>query len=173
MSRASKITRIFIHCSAGFGDIESQKAYWRSLGWKSVGYHIEVDLDGNLHQLANFEEVVNGVKYYNSTGIHICYTGGVDRNNYKIAKDTRTEEQKQGILNAISMALDWLLYNNIDLCNIKILGHRDISPDKNLNGRVDSWERIKECPSFDAIPEYSQVIDNYLLNLPLNYRNEN
>jgi N-acetyl-anhydromuramyl-L-alanine amidase AmpD len=33
----------------------------------------------------------------------------------------------------------------------KIQGHRDFSPDKNRNGKVDPWERIKECPCFDAI----------------------
>ena len=39
----------------------------------------------------------------------------------------------------------------------KIMGHRDISPDKNHNGVVDPWERIKECPCFDAIPEYADI----------------
>ena len=27
----------------------------------------------------------------------------------------------------------------------------------NHNGRIDTWERIKECPCFDAIDEYSGV----------------
>lgn len=25
------------------------------------------------------------------------------------------------------------------------------------NGKVDIWERIKECPCFDAIPEYADI----------------
>ena len=28
---------------------------------------------------------------------------------------------------------------------------------QNHNGRVDSWERIKECPCFDAIEEYQDI----------------
>ena len=39
----------------------------------------------------------------------------------------------------------------------KIQGHRDFSPDTNHNGVVDPWERIKECPCFDAIPEYADL----------------
>ena len=39
----------------------------------------------------------------------------------------------------------------------EILGHRDISPDANGNGIVDSWERIKECPCFDAKVEYKAL----------------
>ena len=35
-----------------------------------------------------------------------------------------------------------------------ILGHRDFSNDKDGSGVIESWERIKECPCFDAIPEY-------------------
>jgi N-acetylmuramoyl-L-alanine amidase len=165
-----KIKRIFIHCSAGYGDVESQKRYWKSLGWKSPGYHREVSTDGTIHNLADFEQVVNGVKYYNSTSIHICYQGGVRKDNYKIAEDTRTPEQKKGIYTCLEEALDWLFDNGADLCNIQILGHRDISEDKNLNGKIDSWERIKECPCFDAIPEYSWVIDNYINNRPLDFK---
>ena len=37
------------------------------------------------------------------------------------------------------------------------MGHRDISPDLNHNGVVDPWERIKECPCFDAMTEYMDI----------------
>jgi N-acetylmuramoyl-L-alanine amidase len=114
------IKRIFIHCSAGFGDVESIKRYWKS----------------------------------------ICYIGGVDRANINKAKDTRTEAQKQALICEIENALLYLKqFQSID--EVEILGHRDISEDKNLNGKVDSWERIKECPSFDAIPEYKHLIEKY------------
>ena len=38
--------------------------------------------------------------------------------------------------------------------NVGIVGHRDFSPDKDKNGIIASWERIKECPCFDPILEY-------------------
>ena len=169
MSRAANVKRIFIHCSAGYGDIESQKRYWKSLGWKSVGYHRQVTTDGVIHKLADFESIVNGVKNYNSSGIHLCYQGGVRRDNVNIAEDTRNDLQKKGLYTCIEEALDWLFDKGVDVSKIKILGHRDISPDKNLNGKVDKWEWLKQCPSFDAIPEYQFVVDNYVNNRPLDF----
>jgi N-acetylmuramoyl-L-alanine amidase len=147
------IKRIFIHCTAGYGGVEAIQRYWKSIGWKNPGYHRVVAESGEIHALLPFEKVSNGVKYYNSTSIHISYIGGVERDNHKKAKDSRTPEQKKGIYICLEEALDWLFDNGADPCNIQILGHRDISPDKNLNGKVDSWERIKQCPSFDAILE--------------------
>ena len=154
------IKRIFIHCSAGFGDVESIKRHWKSIGWKSVGYHRIIAEDGEVFQLAPYEQVTNGVKYYNSTSIHICYIGGVDRANVNKAKDSRTEAQKQSLICEVENALLYLKgFQSIE--DLQILGHRDISPDKNLNGKIDAWERIKECPSFDAIPEYKHLIEKY------------
>ena len=151
------IKRIFIHCSAGFGDVESIKRHWQSIGWKSVGYHRIIAEDGEVFQLATYDKVTNGVKYYNSSSIHICYIGGVDRANVHIAKDSRTEAQKEALICEIENALLYLKqFQSIE--DVQILGHRDISEDKNLNGKVDSWERIKECPSFDAIPEYHFLV---------------
>lgn len=154
------IKRIFIHCSAGFGNVESIKRHWKSIGWKSVGYHRIIAEDGEVFQLATYDKVTNGVKYYNSSSIHICYIGGVDRNNVHIAKDTRTEAQKEALICEIENALLYLKqFQSIE--DVQILGHRDISEDKNLNGKVDISERIKDCPSFDAIPEYKHLIDKY------------
>jgi len=39
----------------------------------------------------------------------------------------------------------------------EIKGHRDCSPDTNHNGKVDRWEWLKECPSFDAFNEYKDL----------------
>ena len=35
-----------------------------------------------------------------------------------------------------------------------IHGHRDLSPDKNKDGKIDKWEFMKQCPCFDAEVEY-------------------
>ena len=113
-----------------------------------------------MFQLAPYNQVTNGVKYYNSTSIHICYIGGVDKANVNKAKDSRTEAQKEALICEIENALLYLKQFQ-SIADVQILGHRDISPDKNLNGKVDSWERIKECPSFDAIPEYAYLIDKH------------
>jgi len=39
-----------------------------------------------------------------------------------------------------------------------VKGHRDFSPDKDGDGKITQREWIKECPCFDAIPEYADVL---------------
>ena len=56
------------------------------------------------------------------------------------------------------MAIKWVEDNGGSKSKLTIKGHRDVSPDKNKNGIIESWERIKECPSFDAIPEYKNLL---------------
>lgn len=150
MSR--NITHIFIHCSAGFGDHAAMQRHWRSVGWRNEGYHRIVYTNGMIIKAVDFSRVTNGVANWNSRSIHICYQGGVNRQNVNQVVDTRTPEQNAGMITCINEALDWCrtFMPASAVAKIKILGHRDISPDKNLNGRVDSWERIKECPSFEV-----------------------
>lgn len=90
----------------------------------------------------------NGVKGYNHESINVAYMGGISRSGNPI--DNRTDEQKA----TLRELLTELKQRYPDA---KILGHRDISPDLNHNGKVDIWERIKECPCFDAIPEYADI----------------
>ena len=150
------IKRIFIHCTAGYGGVQAIQRYWKSIGWKNPGYHRVIEESGEVHSLLPYEKVSNGVRGYNSTSIHISYIGGVERDNYNKAKDSRTDAQKDALICEIHNALNFLKEHQ-DISDIQILGHRDISPDKNLNGKIDSWERIKECPSFDAKLEYKNI----------------
>ena len=165
MTRTGKnITDIAIHCTAGHGDIASIRRFWRSMGWRTDGYHIFVDYDGSLNQLVPFNLPSNGVKGFNGSIINISYRGGVDKNNVNKAVDTRTPQQKEGIKRAILRALQWIEDTGGNISKIKIRGHRDFSPDKNGNGVIEAWERIKECPSFDAIPEYKSLLSSYKSN---------
>ena len=176
MSRATQINNIVIHCSAGFGNVESIQNFWKNnLKWKSKGYHFIIDTDGTIYYLfsnsekngyttdeskLNLELITNGVMSFNSSTIHITYIGGVenigtDKKPIWKGKDTRTDKQKQSIEKCIQKAIKWLKDNGKDITkNLGIVGHRDFSPDKDKNGIIASWERIKECPCFDPILEY-------------------
>lgn len=154
---------IAIHCSAGFGNRKSIEAFWKTKGWKSPGYHILIEVDGTVHHLLDFSKISNGVLGFNEQTINICYVGGVENKGTAAkpiwkGKDTRTIEQKCALNHCINEALVWLRENGADMSKVEIKGHRDFSPDKNGSGVIESWERIKECPSFDAIPEYSHLI---------------
>ncbi|WP_300978528.1 N-acetylmuramoyl-L-alanine amidase [Flavobacterium sp.] len=162
MRTAKGIKYIAIHCSAGFGTLDSIRAFWKSKGWRSPGYHILIDTDGTIHYLLDFSKTSNGVLGFNLETINICYKGGVEnigtlREPIWKAKDTRTEAQKAALETCIEEAKKWLQKNK-NTNKIIIQGHRDFSPDKNKNGIIESWERIKECPSFDAKKEYNEKI---------------
>lgn len=160
MSRAKSIRYIVIHCQAGNGTLESMEAFWKTLGWNSPGYARWVDFDGTVHTLSSYDKPTNGVAGFNSQSIHISYRGGIEVVEGKIkGKDTRTQAQKNAILNEIMKALNWLRDNDNDLQNVMILGHYHFSNDKNKNGAIEAWERIKECPSFDAYSEYKYLME--------------
>jgi N-acetylmuramoyl-L-alanine amidase len=155
MPKPNKVKGVVIHCTAGYGNVEAIKRYWKTLGWNSPGYCRIVDLDANIHTLADYVDITNGVKGFNSEYIHIAYTGGVDPNNYKKAVDTRTDKQKLKLQFLISDIMLWLEKNGEDITkDFAVVGHRDFSNDKNGSGVIEKFERIKECPSFDAIKEY-------------------
>ena len=144
------IERIFVHCTAGSQKqtIEDLKAEFKARGWKHPGYHYAVMPSGRIEQMLPEEEVSNGVQGYNSTSINVAYIGGIDRNGKAV--DNRTEEQKKSLVSLLKSLRE-------RYPKAKIMGHRDISPDKNGNGIIDPWERIKECPCFDAITEYKDI----------------
>lgn len=153
------IKGIAIHCTAGYGDVESIKRYWKEvLGWRNYGYHGIVELDGKVHWITPLSKVSNGIKGHNKGLINLAYIGGVEKGDYTKPKDTRTEKQKAGLLDMIRVSLEWVKQHQDIQPEFFIKGHRDFSEDKNGNGVVDPWERIKECPSFDAIPEYSWIL---------------
>jgi N-acetyl-anhydromuramyl-L-alanine amidase AmpD len=39
-----------------------------------------------------------------------------------------------------------------------VLGHRDLSPDRDHDGVVEPFEWVKVCPCFDAAPEYGALL---------------
>lgn len=145
-----QIKRIFVHCTAGSQrqTLADLQAEFRHKRWKNPGYHYVIFPTGRIVQLLDESGVANGVKGYNQTAIHVAYVGGIDAQGKAV--DNRTDMQRAQLR---------LLLRQIHrrYPNARILGHRDISPDKNHNGKVDSWERIKDCPCFDAITEYQDI----------------
>lgn len=144
------IKRIFVHCTAGSQrqTVSDLKAEFKRKGWKNPGYHYVVEADGKVVRMLGEEKVSNGVKGYNSTSVNVAYIGGVDT-GLKPA-DNRTEAQKTALRKLLKE-----LHGRYP--KAEILGHRDISPDTNRNGKIDPWERIKECPCFDAKEEYRGI----------------
>ena len=135
---------IVVHCTATPPDatIESIKNYWKThLGWYNPGYHYIIKRNGEIVNLLPEEKASNGVKGHNQNSVHISYIGGIDKNGNPL--DNRTDEQKHAMFNK-------LISLSEKYPDATILGHRDLSPDKNGNGVIEPSEWIKYCPSFDV-----------------------
>ena len=135
-----QINRIVLHCTASSvtASVEDIKSYWRDVkGWRQVGYHYLIGRGGERHILAHLSEVTNGVRGYNWDSVHISYIGG--RNGI----DNRTLPQKKEMKKLIQE-----LRSPSILGPLQVVGHRDLSPDKNGDGVITPNEYTKLCPSF-------------------------
>lgn len=148
-----KINLIIVHCSATkegkdytVADIDR---WHRERGFKKIGYHYVIYRDGTVHEGRAESEIGAHCKGYNANSIGVCYIGGLAADG-KTAKDTRTPAQKRALLNLLSKLKK-------KYPSAKIVGHRDLSPDKNHDGKIESWEWMKDCPSFDAKTEYANL----------------
>lgn len=143
-----------VHCSAGPATQKASAIINYHLapasrggrGWKAPGYHYIVEADGRVVKSWDEDKVANGAKGFNSDSLHICYTGGVDASGNP--KDTRTAAQRASLARLIA-----------DIRRrygaLPVVGHRDLSPDRNGDGKISRDEWVKPCPCFDAKREYN------------------
>ena len=148
-----KITEIIIHCSATPEGrdytVDDIRRWHKQRGYSDVGYHYIVYRNGQLVQGRDVNIIGAHASGHNAHSIGICYIGGMNAENTK-PEDTRTLKQKARLL---SLLVDLRkLYPNA-----RIIGHRDLSEDKNGDGIIDSSEWMKACPSFDAKSEYHRI----------------
>lgn len=141
------IKKIVIHTTATFEgkpfDAKAIDAMHRRMGWKMIGYHWVVLLDGTIEKGRDEEMVGSHVRGHNTNSIGVVYVGGLGRDGKGriVAKDTRTCEQK--------VALAKLIHElSKRYPTAVIMGHRDLSPDKDGDGVVERHEWLKECPCF-------------------------
>lgn len=135
-----KIDYIVVHCTAtkegqDFKAKDIDK-WHKQRGWKGIGYHYVVDIDGTIEKGRNESEIGSHVAGWNKNSIGVVYVGGLDSKGNP--KDTRTEAQKEAL---------WKLLTEL-LCKYPsaiIKGHRDFP---NVS---------KACPCFDAMKEYSVI----------------
>ena len=149
-SNSRAMDTIVIHCSAtkenkDYSSVDIKKWHLQR-GFNDIGYHFIIKLDGTIEIGRSLDKVGAHVAGNNTGSIGICYIGGLDSKGK--SKDTRTDEQKESLLNLIN-----LLKKNINIKEIK--GHRDFSKDLNCDGKIDKFEYIKDCPCFEVKDEYT------------------
>jgi N-acetyl-anhydromuramyl-L-alanine amidase AmpD len=136
---------IVVHCSATgpAADIGvAQITQWhKQRGFDTVGYHYVIRRNGTLETGRRESEIGAHVRGHNANSIGVCLAGGVDakgkpENNFTPAQFSALENLLRELKSRYPHA--------------RILGHRDLSPDKNGDGRITPDEFIKACPSFDV-----------------------
>lgn len=146
------IKRIIIHCTATradrhFDPSDLEQSH-RQRGFTQCGYHYYITTDGVTHDMRPIELQGAHAKGYNLSSIGIAYEGGLDSQGRP--SDTRTSAQR--------IALRTLLTRlRLQFPQAKIMGHRDLSPDLNKDGVIEPREYVKQCPCFNAIPEYADI----------------
>lgn len=86
---------------------------------------------------------------YNADSVHVAYLGGVRRpvpGGSLVGADTRTAEQRSALRALVGKLRG-------ALGDLPVVGHRDLSPDRDGDGRVTPREWMKLCPCFDVATE--------------------
>lgn len=132
--RASRrIDEIIIHCTATPEgrdvSVETIRGWHIGQGWKDIGYHWVVMLDGSVKPGRPESQVGSHVANHNSGTLGVVYVGGVAKDG-KTPKDTRTPAQRSALLAHVKALID--RYPTIK----KVTGHNQFA--------------AKACPSFDV-----------------------
>lgn len=153
--KPSEVKYIVIHCSAtrsnmGYTPWQLDQDH-RARGFRSAGYHFYIRRSGEIITLRQLNEVGAHAAGVNRCSIGVCYEGGILPNG--AAADTRTEGQKKALEYLLRILVD-------DFPWAKIVGHRDLSHDRNGNGVLEPNEWFKQCPCFDAANEYKHLLQS-------------
>lgn len=128
-----KIDEIIIHCTATPEEREVSVAtitkWHRERGFKTIGYHFVIHLDGKVEAGRPIEQVGAHCLAHNENSIGICYVGGTDAKGN--ARDTRTNAQKQSMKMLVQN-----LMKEYKLTAKQVYGHNEFAK--------------KACPSFDV-----------------------
>lgn len=146
------IKRIFLHCSATregqFVNAATIRKWHLAQGWKDIGYHFVIQLDGTVERGRDEATVGSHVQGFNTGSIGVVYVGGIDSHGKSV--DTRTPAQ----LRAMAQLLRDLVKA---YPGAEVMGHRDASPDTDGDGVVEKHEWLKDCPCFDARAWWASV----------------
>jgi N-acetylmuramoyl-L-alanine amidase len=145
MSR-TKTDFIVIHCTATPEGrqftVPEITAMHKARGFSTIGYHYLIGVNGETWPGRSPDNSIGaGVAGHNYNTLHVSYVGGVDaRGN---PKDTRTAAQKAAMKKLVAEL-------QAKYPHALVLGHRDLSPDKDHDGVVEPSEWVKACPCFSA-----------------------
>ena len=142
-----------IHCSATRENTdyspEQLESDHKARGFLRAGYNFYIRKSGEVVNLRPLEQIPAHARGHNKHSIGICYEGGLDCRGRPA--DTRPPEQRAALRLLVHQLLE-----KFPAC--RVCGHRDLSEDLNGDGTISPDEWIKQCPSFNAISEYKELV---------------
>lgn len=125
------ISEIIVHCTdtpeGRWVDVNDVDKWHKAKGWKGIGYHYLILLDGTIKPGRPVTEIGAHCQGHNAHSIGVCYVGG--RGTDGTCKDTRTYAQSKSLFNLLSMLLR-------SYPHAHVYGHNRFS--------------FKSCPCFDV-----------------------
>lgn len=121
-----------VHKEGGF----VRQEQWSDIqnpGLNHVGYHFVVGVNGALWTGRHLDEIGAHVKGFNQKSIGICLIG---TDKFTLSQWETLKENVTALRQKFPLA--------------KIVGHRDLSPDRDGDGKVERAEWLKDCPNFDV-----------------------
>lgn len=149
---------IVIHCSATRpnADIGAReiRQWHMSKGWSDIGYHFVIRRSGLVEVGRPLSEEGAHVRGFNNRSVGVCLVGGLMPDGSAadltcpLEFDSFTGEQVKSAHAVVNLLRK--IYPKAE-----VLGHRDLSPDKDKDGKVEKHEWLKTCPGFDARKEFA------------------
>lgn len=145
MSRIKSVKYLVVHCAAtppsrDIG-VKEIRAMHKQRGFNDVGYHYVIRRDGTIEKGRADTVMGAHVSGYNAVSLGICLVGGINAKGWSEQNFTPAQ------FSALAGLLDQLKERHP---HAEILGHRDLSPDKNRDGKISRNEWMKDCPCFDV-----------------------
>lgn len=125
------IDKIILHCTATPAgrdvSVDEIRRWHKARGFKDVGYHYIVHLDGRVSDGRPIEQVGAHCTGHNAHSVGVCYVGGCDAHMHP--HDTRTAAQRA----TLAKLIEALMHR---FPGATVHGHREFAR--------------KACPSFDV-----------------------
>lgn len=155
------IDKIIIHCSSTpqgrhvtVGQIDS---WHRQRGFRSIGYHYVVYLDGSVHKGRKESEIGAHCSGCNANSIGVCYIGGLAADG-KTPADTRTDSQKDALSRLVaelkSRYPSATVHGHNQLTCTRLRHSPGFNPQTCVQNCVACRYSAKACPSFDVKAEF-------------------
>lgn len=134
------LDKIILHCSATREGqhitVDTMRQWHLKRGWKDIGYHYVIYIDGSVHEGRPIEQVGAHTQGQNTGSIGICYVGGVEKDG-KTPKDTLNELQEMAMVNLINELRD-------EYGELSLHGHNEFA--------------AKACPSFKVYEKFDWLL---------------